>query len=399
MTRISETKIFNSTLLVVSHKKHNRLHYGLLSVSGGFPALTAQFAQHVAHLRLCVPVYSSSENDNAIDYPKNLQLVPLPPYRSRWELLVNSVTIFKTLVREIRNADLVYAMCPTDIGLISLLLARLFNKPVFISIDTDRAGMAKLGAGNNAASKLKAWVVGCCINGLLKKAGSNIPAFFTGSNFLGPHKLWRQWVKTTIKSSEMPPLINANTSILDSLQIAYVGRLAHEKNVLCLLRAVKELTTVSRKVSLKVIGAGPEREKLEQFCKKNTISNVSFLGEIGNKELKASHFFGVDVLVLPSLEERQGKVLLEAMAYSIPVIAARVGGIPSVVVDYETGLLFNPYSPEELTACLCKIMDQPALRRQLIKRGYDFALQNTLDLSVAQIFSEVTAFYKLQSHE
>jgi glycosyltransferase involved in cell wall biosynthesis len=75
------------------------------------------------------------------------------------------------------------------------------------------------------------------------------------------------------------------------------------------------------------------------------------------------------VLVLPSRTEGMGRVLLEAMAASKPVIGARVDGIPTFINHGHNGLLFEPDSPADLAACLDKIMSSEELRRQMGDAG------------------------------
>ena len=64
----------------------------------------------------------------------------------------------------------------------------------------------------------------------------------------------------------------------------------------------------------------------------------------------------LDVLVAPSVREPAGTVLLEAMAAGTPVVATRVGGLPEVVLDGETGLLVEPGSPEALAHAVLRVL-------------------------------------------
>jgi glycosyltransferase involved in cell wall biosynthesis len=75
------------------------------------------------------------------------------------------------------------------------------------------------------------------------------------------------------------------------------------------------------------------------------------------------------MLVLPSRTEGMGRVLLEAMAASKPVIGARVDGIPTVVSDGHNGLLFEPDSIDDLASCLDRLMSSEELRHKMGQAG------------------------------
>jgi len=74
---------------------------------------------------------------------------------------------------------------------------------------------------------------------------------------------------------------------------------------------------------------------------------------------------GLDVLVMPSLWEGFGLVLLEAMAQSLPIVASNVSAIPEIVVSEETGLLVPPRDPEALAGALRMLLADPALLRHM----------------------------------
>jgi glycosyltransferase involved in cell wall biosynthesis len=82
------------------------------------------------------------------------------------------------------------------------------------------------------------------------------------------------------------------------------------------------------------------------------------------------------VFCLPSRAEPFGIAILEAGAYRRPVVASRVGGIPEIIVDDETGLLTEPGDPEGLAASLGRILSDPDLARSLGERLYGNVVEN-----------------------
>lgn len=376
-------------LVVISHKRHDQIPCGKFAVQGGFAKIKMEFARHVDKLVLCVPVGVAGSGSQVISYPNNIEVARLPSYSGHRGFLRHLPSIVRVLWQEIEQADLVYAMAPNNMGVLGLLLARLRRKPVFLSIDTDRATRARVRS--SLVAKLKAWLVVTTVYSLIVRLGGNRPGFITGDNFLGFRPYWRQWVKTTVTSAGILPYERHAPS--SPLRVIFVGRLSREKNISCLIQAAALLEQEGVPCSVQIVGEGIMKASLEMLIQQLGLGNVSFMGVVPNEELRTSRFLGADVLVLPSKEERQGKVLLEAMAFSVPVAAARAGGIPSVVTEGENGLLFDPDSPLALAHVLKRIAEDTVLRTRLTENGYRFATLNLLDRSVAEIMREVSVFY------
>ena len=77
----------------------------------------------------------------------------------------------------------------------------------------------------------------------------------------------------------------------------------------------------------------------------------------------------LDILAQPSTRETFGRTLIEAMASRKPVIASRVGGMPEVVADQETGLLVPREDPQSLAAAIIALLEDPARARQMGEAG------------------------------
>jgi glycosyltransferase involved in cell wall biosynthesis len=295
--------------------------------------------------------------------------------------------------KECKSADLVYAMCPNDVGILGLLIARLSKRPAFISIDTDRAERAANRSGPIFARRLQAWIIRRTIYPLIRLLGKNLPGYVTGNPFMGHIPMWKQWIKTTVRSENLPSDTPRPSPRRGALRVIFAGRLSPEKNIEILLDASRLYAQLNGEIELIIVGDGELRSSLERKCQDNGMDYVTFTGHIPNQLLLGSRFLDADVLVLPSLEERQGKVLLEAMACSIPVIASRSGGIPSVVTHLENGILFDPRNAEDLYAALARLSEDAELREAISKRGYQFALRHTLDKGVSAIMREVRDHY------
>jgi glycosyltransferase involved in cell wall biosynthesis len=159
-----------------------------------------------------------------------------------------------------------------------------------------------------------------------------------------------------------------------AFRVLFVGRLVERKGVAGLLDAVGRLPAALG-TRLEIIGEGPERPRLEaQIRQAGLHDRVVLRGRVSTADLRAA-YAAADVLVLPSVldsrsdTEGLGVVLLEAMSYGVPVIASRIGGIPDIVGDGETGLLVPPGDPGALAAALERLAVDPGLRQRLGSAG------------------------------
>jgi glycosyltransferase involved in cell wall biosynthesis len=147
--------------------------------------------------------------------------------------------------------------------------------------------------------------------------------------------------------------------------LASVGRLKAPKDFSTLLRALAALPDASFEAV--IAGDGPDRSTLEAEIGRLGIGDrVRLLGERRDiPELLGA----ADVFVLPSRSEGLPVSVLEAMVAGLPVVASRVGGVPELVAEGETGLLVAPGNSDELAAALKRVLADRELRRRLGTAG------------------------------
>ncbi|MEM2057251.1 MAG: glycosyltransferase [Thermoproteota archaeon] len=137
--------------------------------------------------------------------------------------------------------------------------------------------------------------------------------------------------------------------------ILYVGSLIERKGVKYLINSMPIVLRFFPSYRLILIGEGPQYRELKQIVENLEIGErVVFLGFQPQEQVR-SWLQRAKVLILPSLEEGQGVVLLEAMACGTPVIASQVGGIPEIVTD-EVGVLVPPADPIALAEAIVSIL-------------------------------------------
>ncbi len=158
----------------------------------------------------------------------------------------------------------------------------------------------------------------------------------------------------------------------DSSVFAFVGALdrAHPlKGVDRLIQAFKSVCQ-NNTARLMIIGGGDMTETYQKMASELDIDDkVIFTGKIPHKEL-GQYYAACDVLVLPSLLESFGIVLIEAGACGKPVIASNVSGMRSVVKDKLDGFLIKPGDQSELIEKMIYLAQNPTIREEMGKANY-----------------------------
>ena len=147
----------------------------------------------------------------------------------------------------------------------------------------------------------------------------------------------------------------------DKKSIVYFGRLSHEKGLWTLLEASKLLKrdSIGRRIEIKIIGDGPIRDELKESVRAEGIDNVRFLGYLQGKELYQEINKSFAAVLPTECYENNPVSVLESFALSKPVVGARIGGIPELVKDGETGLTFQPGNPDDLSKKILRMVSNP----------------------------------------
>lgn len=148
------------------------------------------------------------------------------------------------------------------------------------------------------------------------------------------------------------------------------GRLAPVKNYPLFLEAAR-IVLESEPATFVIAGDGPERNELGRLASRLGIAErVHFTGWLQNPyPLLAS----MDVVVLTSIAEGFGLVLVEAMALGRPVITTPAGGVQEIVRDGETGIVVPAPDPASLAAAILRLLRDPSLGHALGTRGREVA--------------------------
>jgi glycosyltransferase involved in cell wall biosynthesis len=168
-----------------------------------------------------------------------------------------------------------------------------------------------------------------------------------------------------------------------ALAVGFVGWLLPIKGLCFLVRAMPGILARHPESFLVVVGKGDEEVKLRSLADSLGLNGrVLFLGWRPDVE---DIVRCLDVLALPSLNEGMGRVLVEAMAAGVPVVASRVGGVPDLVWDGENGLLVPAADSGALERAISRLLQDEPTRRRMAAKGKEFCGQYSVESMVNQI--------------
>ncbi len=175
-----------------------------------------------------------------------------------------------------------------------------------------------------------------------------------------------------------------------------MGRLSPEKGQVGLIRAFADIRGRGFDAELVIIGDGPERARLE--------AEIETLGLAGDCRLAGAMSSAdvlqamaeADVFAMTSFIEGLPVVLMESMAIGCPVIAPRITGIPELVEDGVTGLLYAPANWRELADRLVRVLDDEPFAHSLAVRGRqrvegEFRVSQAVQPLLAKFAPELTS--------
>ena len=165
----------------------------------------------------------------------------------------------------------------------------------------------------------------------------------------------------------------------DSPLIVAIGRLIAKKGFANLIRGCALLVEHGTSFRCEIFGEGPLENQLRAQIEESGLQElVQLPGAKPQHELR-ERLAGASAFALPSVPEAQGgmdnlpTVIMEAMATGLPVVSTRIGGIPEMVIDNETGFLVEPNDIVTLAGAIEKVTNDRSLGQRLGRAGYERA--------------------------
>ena len=181
---------------------------------------------------------------------------------------------------------------------------------------------------------------------------------------------------------------NIKCNFTEKNRLLFVGRTIGTKNEVALLKALPAILKSCPDTNLTIIGDGYWHDTLKQVAKKLGIEQyVTFLRHVPHKEI-VTYYKNANVFVFPSFSEGLPKVVLEAMACGLPVVASNVDGNNELVIDGYNGYLIDPYNIDDMVEKVVHLLKNKELAIKMGQNGRDIVLKSFTWDNIAKLCNE-----------
>ena len=340
---------------------------------------------HVTHLACLHP---GPAPESALPYQApNLETLLVPPAGGtrggdKLRFLSLGPHYIRTILRALRNADVIQVRTPGSLGLYGLLLVSLAAKqPRWVKY---AGNWAEKGLAPPSFAFTRWW---------LRNGWSRGPVTING-RWPGDPAFIYPFLNPSFSLDELRQARRASDAktLSSPLALLFVGRLEASKGpafALQVFQIVRERTPAR----MKFIGDGPQRRELEQISREMGLSGeVTFHGWLPHDQVLQSmaraHF-----LLLPSATEGWPKVLSEAMAYGVPSLANHVSAIPQILQETQAGLALPVEQAGKYAQAILETVENPERWHALSRAGLRAAPRFTYENYLSSLDEMFVSFY------
>ena len=303
---------------------------------------------------------------------------------------------WRRILQVVSRADVVVSQFPSPVFPLIVHAVRRKKKPHILYVVGDiREVVETSGKYPRLARKLVVTPIAEAMHRLALRASRSSMVIAVSSS------LAQLYGSSAVRSVVFAPTAIAAAQISDRqdtcqstpTRLLFVGRLVPVKGLAYLFEAVRLLLHDGVPVRLILVGAGPCRKTLITLAAEHKLTSaVEFTGEVSFGPRLLALYREADIFVLPSLSEGTPRVLWEAMAAGLPIVATRVGGVPEIIQHGETGLLVGPRSAQQLASSIRRMIEDEELRVRLIRAGYSLIRKHTVEKQATTLWEHIMAY-------
>jgi glycosyltransferase involved in cell wall biosynthesis len=272
----------------------------------------------------------------------------------------------------------------------SYLYARMFNSEIFIQSNAT----IKTDSSLKKRQNLRKWLIKHC-DGFI--ANSSETKKYLCDLGVDPKNVTisiqtidvHKWKKTIGLYNHLKERLKKELDLKEKV-ILCVSRMQPKKGINFLIEAFCNISNKLEDVSLLLVGDGPERQKLEKYCIEKGISGkVKFIGYI--QPLDIPRYYALsDLFVFPTLYDKFGLVVIEAISSGLPVICSEhAGSAIDLIKDGENGYIIDPKDINKMSSLISEIMINESLLQKLKSTALESASNFTVEKSAENFLSAI----------
>ena len=375
----------------------------LWEAEGSFARYVDSLAPYFDEVVLSVPVFDTPQRSGSPVRSPNVRIAALPYFPGPRQFYPMLPRLHRLLRHWVEQCDVIHLRVPSPAAIFAFRVAKQRGKPVFLLVVGDYEALLPHLPYKGLKKRLFSWYV-AFEEWALRRMTARALTFANGAALREKHEAQGATVfetkTTTLKASDVGS--RPDTCQSSPIKLLTVSRIDPRKGLRLLPEAVAELVRGGADVMLDIVGPtigliGDEEKAaiIADASRLGVTDRVTLTGPIALDQLIAM-YRKYDLFVLPTLPgEGVPRVLMEAMANGLPVITTRVSGIGSLITHARNGFLIDEPTAGAVARAVRVMIDDPAVRRDIIQGGYSTARAHTLERQAAQMMRIVSEQLRL----
>lgn len=311
-----------------------------------------------------------------------------------------------------------------DIDIIHLITIGVFRTPVFLGLLNVPFVLGPVGGGETSTmqlqqnlplkfkvkEKMRHWAnLSTMLNPLIwiTYRASNLILLKTIDNLKYIPKTFHEKCKVNLEVSLSDETLNQPISLTKqegNFKILFVGRLEYWKGLHLAIRAFAHILEKNPNVTFTVVGEGPDENWFKEIAKQlGVLDKIEWLQRVPQKNLFAM-YKEFDILLFPSFHDSSGNVVIEALAYGLPVVCLDLGG-PKELIDATCGIIISTRNNteagvvENIIEEINILIEQPKLllnmRENALHRAKQFSISQVVNRTYSLIQHQIFEKYQI----
>ncbi len=356
---------------------------------GPYARYVDEFARHFEEVVVFAPVATGDSDYRGcpIEAP-NVRVIELPDFRTHIQATRHLYSIYRTFRGAIKNLDVINCRNTAPYGYLLYYLGRPHGVGFFYHFTSDPWEILRVGPkyqGLFGRLARSAYRLDFAIQTrVMQRVHSFVNGRLSYDRLRTITDRIEPIISSTVTGSDL--FERTDNTLHRPVRLLYVGYLKHMKGLTYLVDALKIIHDRGEDVELHLVGSGQEENTLRRLIDHHKLGRrVRFHGYVPMGPLLSRHYDEADVFVFPSLSEGSPRVVLEALARSVPVVSSDVGSVPELITNGESGLIVPPRDARALAAAVTRFIHDGGLRARCGRGGYAAAEQHTVARFVGRL--------------